>query len=95
MEYCNEHDIVLQAFSPLARGTRFEDSTVAEIAERLGKSVAQVLLRYSLQRGWVPLPKSEKEERIRQNANVFDFNLSKDDMVVLNSLDRGERPKCE
>ncbi|KAK1579378.1 aldo/keto reductase [Colletotrichum navitas] len=95
VDYCREHGIVLQAFSPLARGTGLQDPTVAEIAVRVGKSVAQVLIRYSLQKGWVPLPKSEKEERIKQNADVFDFNLSESDMALLNSLDRGGKPRFE
>ncbi|KAK2036498.1 aldo/keto reductase [Colletotrichum somersetense] len=95
VEYCRENDIVFQAFSPLARGGRLQDPTVTEIAERLGKSVAQVLIRYSLQRGWVPLPKSEKEERIKQNIDVFDFSLSEEDMSVLKSLDRGGKPRFE
>ncbi|KAK2011610.1 aldo/keto reductase [Colletotrichum eremochloae] len=95
VEYCHEHGIVLQAFSPLARGSRLQDPTVTKIAGRLGKSVAQVLIRYSLQRGWVPLPKSEKEERIKQNSDVFDFCLSERDMSVLKSLDRREKPRFE
>ncbi|KAK2052031.1 aldo/keto reductase [Colletotrichum caudatum] len=95
VEYCRENGIALQAFSPLARGARLRDPAVTGVAERLGKSVAQVLTRYSFQRGWVPLPKSEKLERIKQNMGVFDFSLSDEDMSVLNSLDRGGKPRFE
>jgi diketogulonate reductase-like aldo/keto reductase len=65
-----------------------EEPTVAKIAEKLGKSPAQVLIRYSLQKGWCPLPKTEKEERIKQNADVFDFTISQEDMTSLDGLDR-------
>ncbi|EFQ36397.1 aldo/keto reductase [Colletotrichum graminicola] len=95
VEDCCKHGIVLQAFSPLARGVRLQDPTVAEIAARLAKTVAQVLIRYSLQKGWAPLPKSENEARIKENADIFDFNLSENDMAVLNSLDRGRKPRFE
>ncbi|KAI1382463.1 aldo/keto reductase [Hypoxylon crocopeplum] len=95
VDYCNEHGIVLQAFSPLARGIKLQESTVVEIAEKVGKSPAQVLIRYCLQKAWVPLPRSEKEERIKQNVDVFNFSLSEDDMTLLDSLDRQEGPKFE
>jgi diketogulonate reductase-like aldo/keto reductase len=95
VDYCNEHGIVLQAFSPLARGNRLGEPIVVQIAEKVGKTPAQVLIRYSLQRGWVPLPKSEKEERIIQNADVFDFSLLEDEMTSLDRLDRQEEPKFE
>jgi diketogulonate reductase-like aldo/keto reductase len=64
-----------------------EEPTVVKIAEKLGKSPAQVLIRYCLQKGWAPLPKSEKEERIKQNIDVFDFSISEDDMTSLDGLD--------
>lgn len=95
MDYCKEHGIALQAFSPLARGNRLEEPTVVQVAERSGKSAAQVLVRYCLQKGWVPLVKSEREERIRQNADVFDFSLSEDDMTLLDGLDRPGGPRFE
>ncbi|KAI0005803.1 aldo/keto reductase [Xylariaceae sp. FL0662B] len=95
VDYCNEHGIVLQAFSPLARGIRLQESTVVEIAEKVGKSPAQVLIRNCLQKAWVPLPRSEKEEHIKQNADVFDFSISEDDMTSLDDLDRQEGPKFE
>lgn len=78
---------MLQAFSPLAMGDKMEDQTLAQIAAKYEKSPAQVLIRYSLQKGWVPLPKSEKESRIKENAHVFDFELSKDDISALDALE--------
>jgi hypothetical protein len=95
VDYCNEHGIVLQAFSPLGGGTKLGEPTVVEIAAKLGKSPAQVLIRYCLQKGWMPLSKSEKEERIKQNADVFDFSISEDDMTSLDRLDRQHGPAFE
>jgi diketogulonate reductase-like aldo/keto reductase len=92
VEYCKEHGIVVQAFSPLAQGRRLDDPVVARIAEAHNKSPAQVLIRYSLQKGWVPLPKSEKEARIKENADVFGFELSEDEMASLNALDGQKEP---
>ncbi|KAK0718493.1 putative aldo-keto reductase [Lasiosphaeria miniovina] len=85
--YCEEQGIVVQAYSPLATGTKLNDPVVGEMARSLSKSPAQVLIRYGLQRGWVVLPKSENPERIRQNADVFDFELGQDDLRVLDGLD--------
>jgi diketogulonate reductase-like aldo/keto reductase len=95
VDYCKEHGIVVQAFSPLARGNRLGDPAVVKLAEKYGKSPAQVLIRYCLQKGWVPLPKSEKEERIKENADVFDFSISDDDMESLNILDCKQKPMFE
>jgi diketogulonate reductase-like aldo/keto reductase len=95
VDYCNEHGIVLQAFSPLARGIKLVEPTVVKIAEKSGKSPAQVLIRYCLQKGWVPLVKSEKEERIKQNIDVFDFGISENDMISLDRLDLQQGPHFE
>ncbi|ETS73737.1 hypothetical protein PFICI_14683 [Pestalotiopsis fici W106-1] len=92
VDYCNEHGIVLEAHTPLARGARWNDPVVAEIAEKLDKSPAQVLIRYCLQKGWVPLPRSEKEERVKENADVFDFEISETDMQALDALDGQKEP---
>ncbi|KAH8196927.1 hypothetical protein TruAng_008913 [Truncatella angustata] len=93
VEYCQEHGIVLQAFSPLARGVRMDDPVLSEIAAKHGKSPAQILIRYCLQKSWVPLPKSEKEERIKENADVFDFKISAEDMSSLDDLDGQKEPE--
>lgn len=77
----------------MARGVELEEPTVVGIAKKIGKSPAQVLIRYSLQKGWVPLPKSVNEERIKENADVFSFSLSEEDMTLLDGLDRNEELK--
>lgn len=60
-----------------------------EVSKKYNRSTQQVLIRYALQKGWVPLPKTDNPERIAANADVFDFNISAEDMDVLNSLDQG------
>jgi len=71
------------------------EPTVVKMAEKSGKSPAQVLIRYCLQKGWVPLVKSEKEERIKQNADVFNFSISENDMISLDRLDSQQGPHLE
>jgi diketogulonate reductase-like aldo/keto reductase len=78
----------LEAYSPLGTGRHLRDRHVAHIAERLGRTSAQVLIRWSLQRGLVVLPKSTHRDRIEQNAAVFDFELADDVMGELDGLDR-------
>ncbi|KAK1765819.1 NADP-dependent oxidoreductase domain-containing protein [Phialemonium atrogriseum] len=85
--YCRKHGIVVQAYSPLARAGKMEDPTLVAVAEKYGKTPAQILIRYSLQKGWVPLPKSERPERIRENAMVYDFEISDEAMETLDALD--------
>ena len=84
---CNERGILVQAFTPLLRGTRMHDPALLAIAARVGKSPAQVLLRWSLQQGFVPLPKSGNPARIAENAAVFDFELDGDAMAALGALE--------
>lgn len=78
---------MVQAYSPLARAGKMEDPTLVAVAEKYGKSPAQILIRYSLQKGWVPLPKSERPGRIRENAMVYDFEILEEDMKTLDALD--------
>jgi len=87
-EACEGRGIVLEAYSPLGTGRHLGDRAVAGIAGRLGRTPAQVLIRWSIQRGLVVLPKSTHRERIEQNAQVFDFELSDEDLAVLDGLDR-------
>jgi diketogulonate reductase-like aldo/keto reductase len=88
LETCERSGVALEAYSPLGTGRHLGDRQVAAIAERLGRTPAQVLIRWSLQRGVIVLPKSTHRERIEQNARVFDFELSSADMAVLDGLDR-------
>ena len=85
-KWCFDRGVVAQAWGPLARATRMGESVVQKIAKETGKTEAQVLVRWSLQKGFVPLPKSVNEERIKANCDVFDFKLAEDDMK---SLDMG------
>jgi 2,5-diketo-D-gluconate reductase A len=89
LETCERLGVVLEAYSPLERGGRdLDHPTVAEVASRLGRTTAQVLLRWAVQRGTVVIPKSSRRERIVANARIFDFELGEADMAALDSLDR-------
>jgi 2,5-diketo-D-gluconate reductase A len=84
------HDIATEAWSPLAKGAVAEDPTIREVAARVGRTPAQVTLRWHLQRGDIVFPKSMRRERMAENLALFDFELDDDAMTVLSSLDRGE-----
>ncbi|CAG8465749.1 3561_t:CDS:2 [Racocetra fulgida] len=87
VSFCNEHNIVVEAYSPLTRGQKLNDPTLVRIAKEYGKTPAQILIRWGLQHNYVTLPKSVSKERIIENANVFDFKIKQDDMETLDSLD--------
>ncbi|MDA3630116.1 aldo/keto reductase [Saccharopolyspora sp. WRP15-2] len=86
-----EHGIATEAWSPLAQGAMLRESTLTDIAERHGKSPAQVVIRWHLQLGNIVIPKSVTPARIQQNIDVFDFALSEDEMTAIAGLDRGLR----
>lgn len=86
IEYCDGRDIRLEAYSPLTRNRRLDDPTVAEVARTHRRSPAQVLIRWGLQHGVVEIPKSIHTERIRENARVFDFELTASEMARLDGL---------
>jgi len=88
VDYCTASGIVPTAYSPLERGKELANPTVTAIAERTGRTPAQVLLRWAVQRGCVVIPKSVRQERIRSNAQIFDFELDDDAMRALDALDR-------
>jgi diketogulonate reductase-like aldo/keto reductase len=87
--YATQRDIAIEAYSPLTKGARLADPSLAAIGERHGVTPAQVLLRWSLQRGWIPLPRSSNPARIRANLAVDGFALDEQEMVELDSLDEG------
>ena len=91
LEYDNSHSILTQAWSPLARGKILEEDMLAELATSHGKSVAQIVLRWHIQRGVAVIPKSNSTERISENMNVFDFELSEQEMVSISSLNSNFR----
>jgi 2,5-diketo-D-gluconate reductase A len=86
-----DHEIVTEAWSPIAQGKVLDDPAITAIAERLGRTPAQVVLRWHVQRGDVVFPKSVSRERMEQNFALFDFELGTEDMATLTGLDRGER----
>ena len=86
---CQQHGIVVEAYSPLTRGERLSHPTVRAIAGAVGRSPAQILLRWGIQHGFVILPKSVHRERIAENAAVFDFALDADAMAALDGLEEG------
>jgi 2,5-diketo-D-gluconate reductase A len=85
------HGIVTQSWAPLARGGLLDDPSLGEVARAHGKTAAQIVIRWHLDRGLVVFPKSNSLARLRENADVFDFALSADDRAVLASLETGER----
>jgi diketogulonate reductase-like aldo/keto reductase len=87
--WCREHGVVVEAYSPLTHGKRLDHPTLVRVAQRAGRSVAQVLLRWSLQHGNVVLPKSTKPERIAENGALFDFVLDERAMSELDALEEG------
>ena len=91
LEYCERHGIRLEAYSPLARGERFNNPTITALSRKYSKTPAQIMLRWGLQHQLVVIPKSNREERIRENSQVFDFNISAGDMLVLDGLNQNLR----
>ena len=85
---CRERQVALEAYSPLGTGSHLSDPTVAGIAEALGRTPAQVLLRWCIQRETIVIPKSTHRERLAENAELFDFALSADELAALDALDR-------
>jgi diketogulonate reductase-like aldo/keto reductase len=83
--WCKQHDVLVEGYSPLATGELLDDPDIARIAERLGRSVAQVSIRYLLEKDVLPLPKSTTPSRIRENAEV-DFPLSAEDIAALDAI---------
>jgi diketogulonate reductase-like aldo/keto reductase len=87
--FCARHGIVVEAYSPLTHGQRLGHPAITKIAKRIGRTPAQVLLRWGVQHGMVILPKSSREARIRENAAIFDFTLDADAMTALDGCEEG------
>jgi diketogulonate reductase-like aldo/keto reductase len=85
--FCREKDIAVEGYAPLAKADKLEDPTVVSIAEAHGKSAAQCMIRWALQHQLITIPKSTHQQRIAGNADVFDFELSDDEMRTLDGLD--------
>ncbi|KAL9023288.1 MAG: hypothetical protein Q9196_007295 [Gyalolechia fulgens] len=89
VDYCNSQNIIVEAYCPLVRNMKAYDETLVAIAKKHGQATGPVLIRYGLQKGWVPLPKSDTPSRIEANADVFGFDLDPEDMTTLDDLDQG------
>ncbi len=89
--FCAEHQIAVEAWSPLARGHALGDPTIDDIARKAGKTPAQVILRWHIERGDIVFPKSVTPSRIKENIDIFDFELSGDDVEAISALNRNER----
>ena len=90
-EYCEENGILIEAYTPLTRGKKFNDPVLRAIAEKYAKTPAQILIRWALQVHTIVLPKSANKKRILENADIFDFEISDEDMQKLNALNEGYR----
>jgi diketogulonate reductase-like aldo/keto reductase len=91
LDHCRRHGILLQAYTPLIRGQRFDDPKLVAIAAKYGKTPAQIMLRWCIQQGISTIPKSVQPARIRENFNIFDFTITEEDMVALTGFDEGLR----
>jgi diketogulonate reductase-like aldo/keto reductase len=89
LAYCRSRGIVLEAYSPLTRGHRLNDQRLIAIASQYQRTPAQMMIRWVLQKGMVVIPKSVHPDRMRENASVFDFDISPEDMTVMDAFDEG------
>ena len=85
-KYCNDNNILIEAWSPLGTGKMLDNDTLKEIANKYNKSIAQLCIRWCLQNNTLPLPKSVTPSRIKENADIFDFVISDEDMKKINSM---------
>lgn len=91
LQRCQQEQIVLQAYTPLVRGERFNDPKLRRLAEKYGKTPAQIILRWALQLGVSTIPKSANPQRLRENFDVFDFNISTEDMAFMATFNENYR----
>ncbi|CAM3782686.1 aldo/keto reductase [Mesobacillus thioparans] len=89
--FCSQQDIVVEAWSPLSRGRFLDEPILRSIAERHGKTPAQIILRWHLQHEIIPIPKSITPSRLKENAEVFDFQLSQQEMAEIDGLNKNQR----
>ena len=90
VDYCRSKNIVVVAYSPLTQGTRLGDATIVELANKYGKSPAQVVLRWGLQKGFVVIPKSDREHRIEENKGLYGWELQQSDIHNIDALNEGQ-----
>ena len=91
VEYCQENNIILEAYSPLVHGNKLDNVTLTDLAKKYNKTSAQIMLRWCVQKGFVVLPKSVTLSRIEENFEVFNFEINDSDMTKLASLNNNYR----
>ena len=91
VQFCKDNGIVVEAYSPLAHGQGLDDLTLVEIGKKHGKTSTQIMLRWCIEVGTIPLPKSTHQERIEQNIDIFDFQLDEEDMTKIKGLEKNLR----
>lgn len=90
-EFCQKHDMKVEAWSPLARGQIIDDPVIGQLSKKYGKSPAQIVLRWHVQNDIIVIPKSKTPSRIRENADIFDFELTEEDVEKINRLNKNYR----
>ena len=90
IEYCNENNIQVVAWGPIMRGKILSLPLMLELSEKYNKSIAQITLRWHIQNGVIPIPKSSNEERIKANIDIFDFDISSEDIKKIDELNVNE-----
>jgi diketogulonate reductase-like aldo/keto reductase len=91
LDYCKAKGIQYESWSPIMRGKVLEIETLQQLAAKYKKTIVQIVLRWNLQKGVVTIPKSSQKDRIISNAQLFDFEISQEDVALIDSLDRHER----
>ncbi|MFC7062716.1 aldo/keto reductase [Halobacillus seohaensis] len=91
LDYCQQREIQLEAWSPLGRGRYLDDPVLKQLADKYGKTSAQIILKWELQHGIVTIPKSSHKDRQQENADLFDFELTLEEMEQVNGLDKNNR----
>ncbi|SOC42794.1 aldo/keto reductase [Salinicoccus kekensis] len=90
-KFCESHGILLEAWSPLKRGRMFDEPLIVRLAEKYGKTPAQIILRWDVETGVSTIPKSVSRDRVRENGDIFDFELTPEEVSEITALDRHER----
>lgn len=90
-KFCKSHGILLEAWSPLKRGRMFDEPLIVRLAEKYGKTPAQIILRWDVETGVSTIPKSVSRDRVRENGDIFDFGLTPEEVSEITALDRHER----
>ncbi len=91
LDYCQQHQICLQCYTPLMRGQKHDHPSIVSVARKYERTAAQILLRWAVQQGISTIPKSENPDRIKENFDIFNFELAETDMQLLNNLNENFR----